>query len=88
MRKSEVVRPFPPDYVSAETLAYRLDCSRSTIDDYARSGILPPPVLVGNLTRWDFEEVRARISRLNAHCDLTEGDPYIEGVRRAASSSS
>ena len=34
---------YPPDYVSAETLAYRLDCSRSTIDAYVRSGLLPKP---------------------------------------------
>ena len=34
---------YPPDYVSAETLAYRLDCSRSTIDTYVRSGVLPKP---------------------------------------------
>ncbi len=35
-RKHETGRPYPPDYVSAETLAYRLDCSRSTIDAYVR----------------------------------------------------
>ena len=34
---------YPPDYVSAETLAYRLDCSRSTIDAYVRLGLLPKP---------------------------------------------
>jgi len=36
-RKHEVGRPYPPDYVSAETLAYRLDCSRSTMV-YVRDG--------------------------------------------------
>jgi len=29
--KHELEQAFPPDYVSAETLAYRLDCSRSTV---------------------------------------------------------
>ena len=45
---------YPPDYVSAETLAYRLDCSRSTIDAYIRLGLLPKPETIGNLQRWDF----------------------------------
>ena len=31
-RKHEVERPYPPDYVSAETLGYRLDLSRSTVE--------------------------------------------------------
>lgn len=34
-RKREISRPFAPDYVSAETLAYRLDYSRSTVDSHA-----------------------------------------------------
>ena len=55
--KRELIRSFPPDFVSAETLAYRLDCSRSTIDEYVRLGILPKGDVVGNLVRWDFEEV-------------------------------
>ena len=40
---------YPPDYVSAETLAYRLDCSRSTIDAYVRLGLLPKPEI-----NWQF----------------------------------
>ena len=50
---------YPPDYVSAETLAYRLDCSRSTIDAYVRLGLLPKPETIGNLQRWDFDLVES-----------------------------
>jgi predicted DNA-binding transcriptional regulator AlpA len=46
-RKAEVIRPFPPEFVSAETLAYLLDYSRSTVDDYVRRGLLPKAVTVG-----------------------------------------
>jgi predicted DNA-binding transcriptional regulator AlpA len=53
-RKHEVERPYPPDYVSAETLGYRLDLSRSTVEAYVRSGLLPKPEMIGNLPRWDF----------------------------------
>jgi hypothetical protein len=45
---------YPPDYVSEETLAYRLDCSRSTIDTYVRLGLLPKPQTIGTLQRRDF----------------------------------
>lgn len=59
-------RNYAPDYVSAETLAYRLDCSRSTIDAYVRSGLLPKPFMLGNLVRWDFAAVRDHIKGLSA----------------------
>ena len=58
--------PYPPDYVSADTLAYRLDCSRATIDAYVKEGRLPKPEMIGNLVRWDFTEVRAFIKAQNA----------------------
>ncbi len=59
-------RPYAPDFVSAETLAYRLDCSRSTIDTYLRLGLLPKPDMIGNLRRWDFGQVKAFIKAQNA----------------------
>lgn len=83
MKKTSVQRPFPPDYVSAETLAYRLDCSRSTIDDYVKQGLLPKPDTVGNLVRWDFDKVRQQIAALNNTADAAEADPYVTGIARA-----
>ena len=82
-------RIYPPDYVSAETLAYRLDCSRATIDAYVRDGRLPKPELIGNLARWDFTEVRAFIKASNADAKLAlkngvlhdPDDPYIEALK-------
>ena len=75
-------RHYAPDYVSADTLAYRLDCSRSTIDEYARSGLLPKPQVVGNLQRWDFAEVCAYIRDYNlANMDVINGeDEYMRGL--------
>lgn len=63
--KDDTARPYAPDFVSAETLAYRLDCSRSTVDTYVRGGLLPKPEMIGNLPRWDFAEVRAFIRARN-----------------------
>lgn len=77
---------YPPDYVSAETLAYRLDCSRSTIDAYVRLGLLPKPETIGNLQRWDFDLVEAFIKAQNAgtlemqRSASGEGDAYLKGL--------
>jgi predicted DNA-binding transcriptional regulator AlpA len=75
---------FPPYYVSAQTLAYRLDCSRSTIDAYVSAGFLPKPVLIGNLPRWDFAAVVAFIQARNEAIDAVDAnDPYLKGARSA-----
>jgi predicted DNA-binding transcriptional regulator AlpA len=76
---------YPPDYVSAETLAYRLDCSRSTIDAYVRSGLLPKPETIGNLQRWDFGQVKAFIKAQNTAQHETyqlasDKDAYLKGL--------
>src|SRR5262249_20916140 len=86
-RKHEIGRSYPPDYVSAETLAYRLDCSRSTIDAYVRDGLLPKPELVGNLPRWDFAQVVAFIRSSNQTRELgvasvDPSDEYLKAIRR------
>lgn len=88
-RKHDVGRPYPPDYVSAETLAYRLDCSRSTIEAYVRAGLLPKPEFIGNLPRWDFAVV---VSFIKARNDASRAektgnaaeieDVYLKGIRR------
>ena len=54
-------RNYAPDFVSAETLAYRLDCSSSTIYKCVKQGLLPHPIKIGGLIRWDFEAVRQHL---------------------------
>ncbi len=86
-RKREGERPYPPDYVSAATLAYRLDCSRATIDAYVKIGLLPQPEIIGNLPRWDFGEVRAFIKARNVGCGggaSDDEDAYLRGIRHGA----
>jgi predicted DNA-binding transcriptional regulator AlpA len=86
-RKHEVERPYPPDYVSAETLAYRLDLSRTTVDSYVRAGLLPKPEMIGNLPRWDFAQVVAFIKARNdaaAAAVASHEDEYLKGIRRGA----
>lgn len=85
-RKNSADRSYPPDFVSAETLAYRLDCSRSTIDEYVRAGLLPKPEVIGNLKRWDFEEVRKYIKSCKLAISPITSDPYFDGVNLAENS--
>lgn len=81
---------YPPDYVSAETLAYRLDCSRSTIDTYVKQGLLPKPEIIGNLQRWDFGHVKAFIKTQNAsslggyQLADEEEDAYMKGLKNGS----
>jgi hypothetical protein len=62
----EVERGYPPDYVSAETLAYRLDCEVEMIEALLRRGALPAPRTIGGLKRWNFASVRAFVEAQNA----------------------
>jgi predicted DNA-binding transcriptional regulator AlpA len=57
-------RSYPPDYVNAETLAYLLDCSKSSIDGWVKAGVLPKPYMLGitgKTPRWSRTEVDAAI---------------------------
>jgi len=87
-----VPRGYAPDYVSAETLAYRLDCSVGEIDAMLRAGGLPPPRIIGKLRRWDFGLVRAFIDMQNSSAPrvgrngqpTADADPYLAGVERGS----
>jgi hypothetical protein len=89
-RRERASHSYPPDYVSAETLAYRLDLAPSLIEIYVREGVLPPPELLGSLKRWDFAEVRAYIKARNGAGEDIEingrkRDVYLERLKRGTS---
>lgn len=93
MRKNEQARPYPPDFVSAETLAYRLDCSPRCVQDYVKAGLLPNPIMVGNLVRWNWTAVQAYIEARNAagredKDDKADRDEYSADIRKALQSAS
>jgi hypothetical protein len=95
-RKRDVVRPYPPDYCSRETLAYRLDCSIDKINKDVRLGLLPPSEMVGHSERWHWPDVVVHIKARNGLSDdylvstngdvhrLGDEDPYSAGVKRVA----
>ncbi len=57
-----------PPFVSAKTLGALLECSESTVWDYADREVLPPPISIGNLVRWRWDEVLATILTGRAAC--------------------
>ena len=80
--KSKLIRPYAPDYVDAATLAHRLDCSKSTVHDYVRRGLLPQPMKIGELVRWRWTDVERFIDALEA--GPRADDPYLAGIENAA----
>lgn len=86
-RKNDAVRPYPPEYCSISTVAYRLDCSETTVEQYALRGLLPPARMIGNLKRWRWNEVESwiapdeQVAPTVAANDNQPIDPYEKGVR-------
>jgi predicted DNA-binding transcriptional regulator AlpA len=77
-KRDELGRPFPPDYVSAETLAHRLDCSLTTIRCYVQRGLLPRPIKLGDLVRWRWRDVEHFLHALElTEESLDNDDPYL-----------
>ena len=92
-RKREIERPYPPDYISAETLAYRLDLSRSTVDDWVTRGLLPPAKIVGTAQRWRWSDIESAIASPNGELALPNGtdfsvedDPFSTGTKNVTPS--
>jgi hypothetical protein len=87
-RKPGTERAYPPDYVSAETLAYRLDCEVEVVEALLRKGALPGPRTIGGLRRWDFANVRAFVEAQNTPAKRLapngrpgpEDDPFLAAL--------
>ena len=81
-------RSFPPDYVSRETLAYRLDMKVGAIDQLVKRGILPQPRVIGEALRWWWPDVDRRIRGDDLQTSSTAhdaDDPYLKAINGAAS---
>ena len=57
-------------------LADGLNCSRATTYRLEEQGLIPPPILIGSMKRWDWEEVKSTFQRQKntpAAADIGEG---------------
>jgi predicted DNA-binding transcriptional regulator AlpA len=82
---AKVITRFPPELCSAETLAYRLDCSVSTVHCYVRRGLLPKPLKLGDLVRWRWADVERLMDELEKPAERRDCiDPYLAGLKNGA----
>lgn len=81
-------RLYAPDYVSIDTLAYRLDCSIADIEALQRAGVLPRPEVIGHLKRWNMSLVQVALKDrgitkgrvLSNGMTLKEQDPFLAAL--------
>lgn len=83
-------RLFPPEWCSAETMAYLLDMGTSTFRTYVRDGKLPEGKGFEGLVRWHrertiaaFEGVSTRSAVLSAMPVVSNDniDPIMAGIK-------
>ena len=79
VKKSEIKRPYAPDYVDAQTLAYRLSCAESTVWEKVRTKRIPPPSPTPVGPRWKWTTIEALIDGDEAPI----ADPFIVRVNEA-----
>lgn len=61
--KHQVRRSYPPDYVDASTLAYRICVSESTVENWVRCGKLPRPTVFHGISRWKWSDIERLIDQ-------------------------
>lgn len=89
--KRDIHRPYPPDYVDREEIAYRLRVSIGTIDNWIARNLFPPEVWVFGIKRWRWTDIQDAIDAQNLIANdsavgaPSEPDPFLESVKRVAS---
>lgn len=66
----------PPSFPSKATLAAELDISVSTVDEWVKQGILPPPIKRGGSVRWCWAQVVASLEPSSE----VDDDPFMKAV--------
>jgi len=70
--------------VHETNLTYSAPISESTVDDYVKQGILPPPIQLGGSVRWSWDQVQASLASLPGARKVSD-DPFIAGVKNVSS---
>lgn len=78
------MRPYPPEFCDAETMAYLLDMSETKFRALVDDGTLPKGVKFGTCPqaarRWDRVAVLEAVRRINLPSQ-EQSDPFMEGLR-------
>lgn len=75
-----------PAFVAKARLAYELDISESTVDEFVRRAILPPPMKFSSgCVRWAWTDVVNHIDAFrNSGSKPGDDDPYIVAARKVS----
>jgi predicted DNA-binding transcriptional regulator AlpA len=76
----------PPALMSCETLARELDCSKTTVNDLVKRGVIPRPIrLSSGMVRWSWASVQAALASLEGVQDTAGGsgedDAFLQGLK-------
>jgi hypothetical protein len=73
----------PPSYMSRKELAWELSVCETTIDEFVRRSVIPPPIqLSTGCVRWSWQAVQERLASVAGAVD--DADPYMTGAANAA----
>jgi hypothetical protein len=70
-----------PEFLGHAGLAHQLSCSITTVHKLRSEGVLGEPCMIGNLVRWHWPTVRAKILTAAAAARQQEalaGDPFLD----------
>jgi predicted DNA-binding transcriptional regulator AlpA len=82
--------PYPPPFQDLPTLAEHICAGESTIENWVRLGIFPPPKKVGGKRLWRWKDVErhlAAVGELPASSPDEEAQRIREATRAASKTS-
>jgi predicted DNA-binding transcriptional regulator AlpA len=74
--------PYPPPFQDIATLAAHISAGESTIENWVKLGLFPPPKKMGGKRLWHWKEVERH---LMAHGSVTiaTADEHADRIRNA-----
>lgn len=74
--------PYPPPFQDLATLAEHICAGESTIENWVKMGLFPPPKKIGGKRLWRWKDVERHLARENEAVP-TSLDAQAEGITNA-----
>jgi predicted DNA-binding transcriptional regulator AlpA len=71
---------YPPPFQDLATLSAHISCSESTIENWVRLGLFPPPRKVGGKRLWSWSEVERHLAG-NKELTAVSPDELAERIK-------
>jgi predicted DNA-binding transcriptional regulator AlpA len=66
--------PYPPPFQDLATLSEHMCTGQSTIENWVRLGLFPPPKKIGGKSLWSWKEVERHLSRAEEMTITPDGE--------------